>query len=57
MIAFPLNFVICNAADVGIETNEEGSYFHSVNIGTILRFSTGKKLDIWDNSLYTLFQK
>ena len=26
--------------------------FHSVNIGTIPSFITGKKLDIWDNSLY-----
>ena len=23
-------------------------FFHSVNIGTIPRFITGKKLDIWD---------
>ena len=31
-------------------------YFHSVNIGTMPQFITGKKLDIWDNSLYiTLF--
>ena len=27
------------------------SYFHSVSIGTIPSFITGKKLDIWDNSL------
>ena len=26
------------------------SYFYSVNIGTILRFTTGKKLDIWDKT-------
>ena len=28
------------------------SYFNSVNIGAIPRFITGKKLDIWDNSLH-----
>ena len=30
------------------------SYFHSVNIGTIVRFITGKKLNIWDKSLYEM---
>ena len=28
------------------------SYFHSVNIGTLPRLITGKKLDTWDISLY-----
>ena len=30
------------------------SYFHSINISTIPRFITGKRLDIWDNSLNIL---
>ena len=33
------------------------SYFHSVNKGTIPRFITGKKLDIWDNSLYYSYEQ
>ena len=31
---------------------KKNSYFDSVNIGVIPRFVTGKKLDIWNNSLY-----
>ena len=29
----------------------KNKYIHSMNIGTIPGFITGKKLDIWDNSL------
>ena len=38
--------------------NQEESFFvysviiFTLNIGTIPRFITGNKLDIWDNSLY-----